>query len=113
MMELAGFAITDVGAGALVVGFVVAIATGRLVPKGRADRELDFRDRMVEMIRAEADSWKAAAAEANKVSAIVRQENVEQREQISRLVATGEEHVKLIAAMREFVSFAGANGNGG
>lgn len=50
---LGGLAVTDIGAGALVTVFVIALLTGRLIPKSTHDREWnDMRDQRNEAVAA-------------------------------------------------------------
>lgn len=64
-MELMGFPVvmgwtplTAVG------GFVILIATGRLIPKSQHDREVEFRDKLIADEKIESGVWRDAAIKA-------------------------------------------------
>lgn len=60
--------VSDIGSGAIVVGVVVLIITGRLVPGGTHKRELDE-------IQASRDAWKAAHTRSEDARQALGQQN--------------------------------------
>jgi hypothetical protein len=56
----------DIGAGALVTLFVLGILTGRLITKSQLERELGYRDKENEMLRAYLTTEQGISAELSK-----------------------------------------------
>lgn len=94
-MEVLGFPVVQGwGPTVLLTGVCIMLFTGRLVPKAQHDREIKFRDDLLEQSKAEANDWKKIAfgAQRNADGALVAASHITQTENsATRLVETMQE----------------------
>ncbi|WP_073946536.1 hypothetical protein [Streptomyces kebangsaanensis] len=84
MTELLGFRPADIGAAALVGLIVLLILRGHLVPRRVLEDRLADKDRQLEDVRAERDTWR----EAHAVSEEARREAQDQAGELLELSRT-------------------------
>ncbi|MFD5468912.1 hypothetical protein [Streptomyces sp. NPDC127105] len=106
MAELLGFRPTDIGAAALVGLIVLLILRGHLVPRRVLEDRLADKDRQLEDVRAERNTWR----QAHTVSEEARHEAQDQAAELLELSRTaGHFFASLPEARREVRASADAN----